>query len=81
MIFSGSLVLQMRKVRVGSVNKILLVLAQSLYVVQHKRNTLTSTNYFFVTVESYCYRHFTITQSHMYVCMPFDYACRLLFVV
>ena len=24
------------------------------------------------------YRHFTNTQSRMYVCMSFDYACRLL---
>ena len=55
------------------------MLAQSLYVVQYKRNTLTSTNDFLVTIESYYCRNFTITQSHMYACMSFDYAwCRLL---
>ena len=32
----------MRKVSVGSVNEILLILAQSLYVLYYKRNTLTS---------------------------------------
>ena len=35
-----ALVLLMRKVSVGSVNKILLILAQSLYVIYYKRNTL-----------------------------------------
>ena len=50
----------MRKVSAGSVNKILLMLAQSLYVVQYKRNTLTSTYDFLLAIESYYYRHFTI---------------------
>ena len=42
--------------------------------------TLTSTDDFLVTIVSYCYLHFIITQSHtgMYVCISFDYACRLL---
>ena len=54
----------MRKVSVGSVNNILLILAQSLYYVVYYKgnNTLTSTSDFLVTIESYCYhRHFTIT--------------------
>ena len=64
----------MCKVGVGSVSKILLMLTQSLYVVvKYKCSTLTSIYDFFVTIESYYYRHFTTTLSHLYVCMPFDY--------
>ena len=59
--------------------KILLRLAHSLYVLYYKRNTLlTSTHDLLFTLVSYCYRHFTITQSNTYVCMSFDYTCRLL---
>ena len=59
--FSWSLVLYMCKVSVGSVSNILLMLTQSLYVVEYIRGTLTSTDDFLVTSESYYYRHFTIT--------------------
>ena len=58
----------MCKVSVGSVSKILLMLTQSLYVVEYKRSTLTSTDDFLATTESYYYRHFTITLSQVYVC-------------
>ena len=45
--FSWSLVLSMRKVSVGFINKLLLILAQSLYyVLYYKHNTLASTHDF-----------------------------------
>ena len=68
----------MLTVSVGSVNKILLMLAQSLYVVLRQTQHTYKHNDFLVTTNSYYYRHFTIIQSRMYVCMSFEYACRLL---
>ena len=52
----------MRNASVGSVNKILLMLAQSLF----ECSTLTSTDDFLVTIESYYYRH---SQLQNHICM------------
>ena len=67
----------MSKASDGSICKILMILAQSLYVFYYKRNTLTSTHYLLVTLSVVLllsFHNYTIT----YVCIPFDYAYRLL---
>ena len=56
----------MHKVSIGSVGKILM-LTQSLYVVQYKRSTLARTDDFLVTTESYYYGHFIIMHSITHV--------------
>ena len=69
----------MCKVSVGSVSKILLMLTQSLYLVQYKRSTLTSTDDFLVTTGRTI---IVISQVHnhicTYVCHSITRACRLL---
>ena len=56
----------------------LLRLAQSPYALYYRHNTLLSTHDLLVTSVSYWCSDFTVTQSRTYVCMLFDYACRLL---
>ena len=63
----------MRKVSFGLVcsltiyGVLLTMLHRAFYVLYYKHNTLTSTHDMLVTLISYCYCHFTITQSRMYI--------------